>query len=107
MNKEKMNQLSTDELISALNQEYSVEPSAILDQFESSGEVEHFDGICAECYGQTSQKSSGDEGVTVCPNCRSVEGKTYEISILKPLKVAYNWNLQFWLVASDDIGSEL
>lgn len=39
--------------------------------------------VCSECDGRTEMEhvSSGDECWSVCPNCRTIEGNTHEISL--------------------------
>lgn len=39
--------------------------------------------LCSECDGDEpiENVSYGDEGLSVCPNCRTIEGKTHEISL--------------------------
>jgi len=41
--------------------------------------------MCSECDGHEPIEvlSAGDESLNVCPNCRTVEGKTHEISELE------------------------
>lgn len=92
------------ERLTFLNQSYKENVTDIFTLFDS--EKEEFEGICAECFGQTEQKTAGDEGWTVCPCCQTVEGKTYEITSIPSLDVAYNWNTKQWSQIDPNLGDE-
>lgn len=95
--------LSLKEKLDFLNQNHTETPEVIYDQVENK---EEFEGICADCFAQTHQKSLGDEGWTVCSGCGNVEQKTYEITVLTDLKVAYVFDTKQWIEADDNIGME-
>ena len=103
MNIKTLTALNLTEKLVLLNRDYKETPELIYDQVEDK---EDFEGICAECYHQTHQKSAGDEGWTYCPGCETIEGTTYEITVLTDLKVAYNFNTKEWIEADDNIGME-
>lgn len=106
MNRQNLKALPNDELLKKLNDSFREDPLAILDLFEDNGEKEEFDSLCAECYGLTKQKRSGDEGITYCSNCRLVEGNTLEVSVIHSLNVAYIWNSKKWVQSDDSMGME-
>lgn len=103
MTKSELLALTKEAALEVLNKSYADKGSEILDLF-SDDEKEEYDAICAECYGQTEEKSSGDEGWTVCGSCQTVEGKTLEITVVPSLGLAYNWTQDTWIVADDTIG---
>ncbi len=37
--------------------------------------------VCKSCGEATEEKSIGDEGWTVCPGCKTIEGDTEEITL--------------------------
>ena len=95
---------SKQDLVDKLNQEYSENPDLILDQ---NIDIEQFDSICLECYGETSGISAGDEGWTVCSSCRQVEGRTSEASLIESLDIAYIWATKTWVVSNEQVGQVL
>jgi hypothetical protein len=103
MNKQELKAMKKEELLELLNEKFISEPQKVLDLFD----CDQFESICAECYGQTIQKTSGDEGWTVCSMCQMVEGKTYEITAIPELGVCFNYNTDNWLVTPDNLGEEL
>lgn len=106
MTKNELMALSKESALELLNKSYADKGSEILNLF-SEKEKEEYDAICAECYGQTEQKKSGDEGWTVCDSCQTVEGKTLEITVVSTLGLAYNWTQDCWIVADDSIGQTM
>lgn len=106
MTKSDLLALTKETALERLNKDYADKGSEILDLF-SEAEREEYEGICAECYGQTEEKSSGDEGWTVCECCQTVEGKTLEITVVPALGLAYNWTQDCWIVADDSIGQTM
>lgn len=103
MTKSQLLLLSEEELLKVLNEDHQQNPKSILDLFE----IESYEGICAECSGQTHQKRAGDEGWTYCEGCQSVEGKTYEIDAVPALKVGFNYTLNKWQAVSESLGEEM
>jgi hypothetical protein len=103
MNKQDLLAMKKDDLLELLNKSYVNNPDVVLKLFD----YDSFDSICAECYGQTSQKRSGDEGWTVCSCCSMVEGKTYEIDNISDLGVCFNYNQNNWMITPDNLGEEL
>lgn len=106
MTKESLSKMTKTDLLNLLNQSQAHNHNEVVELY-SDAEKEEFDAICAECYGQTHEKSYGDEGLTVCSCCETVEGKTLEITVIPSLMVAYIWNTKKWIESSDDIGQEL
>ncbi len=106
MTKAELLLLTKEAALERLNKDYADKGADILDLFSES-EREEYEGICAECYGQTEEKSRGDEGWTVCEGCQSVEGKTLEITVVPALGLAYNWTQDRWMVADDSIGQTM
>ena len=103
MNQETFLNLPKENLLEVLNSKHKANPVEVLSLFK----IEEYQGICAECGGQTHEKAAGDEGWTVCSCCGAVEGKTYEIDVIPELKVGFNYSLDRWTEVSDDIGQEL
>lgn len=102
---DKIKSMPKKELLDFLNKEYKGN-SDVLDLF-SEDQKEELEGVCSECYHQTHQRRSGDEGVTYCAGCETVEGKTCEMTIVQDLGIVYNWNTGSWMEDTGWIGSEV
>jgi hypothetical protein len=103
MNKQDFKSMKKEDLLELLNEKHVADPEHVLDLFD----CDKFESICAECYGQASQKFSGDEGWTVCSMCQAVEGKTYEVHSIPELGVCFNYDTNNWLLTPDNLGEEL
>ncbi len=108
MTKEQLQKMNIQQILEVLNDKYEHNPEEILNLFNEN-EKEEYDGLCCECYGQTYQKSAGDEGWTVCDMCCSIEGDTFEADVITVLdqKIAYNYKSKHWFIATEDLGQEL
>lgn len=109
MNIQLLKDLSLEERLERLNKLHA-DNNAAGDVLELLDEdmIEYYDNICAACLGATEQKRAGeDDSLTWCEGCQQLEGKTYEISKVPFLGIAYNWNTETWIKDSDDIGSTL
>lgn len=106
MTKQELLDMKPEKVLKFLNKNYKDKPEDILKLFDEK-DKENFEGLCVECYGQTEQKRSGDEGVTWCESCQMTEGNTFEADVIEPLKVAYHYRNKCWIEKTDELGSEL
>lgn len=109
MNIQLLKDLSLEEKLDRLNKNHSDHNSAVdvLNLF-TEDMIDYYDNICASCMGATEQKRAGDDdSLTWCEGCQQLEGRTFEISRIPHMGIAYNWNTKSWIKDSDDIGSTL
>ena len=101
MTYDEMKALSKQELVDKLNQEYSENPEAILDQ---NIDQEQFDQICGHCYGEITGMGAGDEVWSHCSSCRQTEGETCQATLIESLDIAYIWEKKAWIISDGQVG---